>query len=97
LEGGIRRAWPWPEKEYRNEGIRQRDDKSDLKRIEILNKKKSDEYSSDDGPDAFEDIDLSNRGDILSDVLEIESTPVSEKGALGKCYREEDQEGGIKN
>jgi hypothetical protein len=62
-----------------------------------LNKKKSDEYSTDDGPDAFKDIDLSDGGDVLSDALEIDSTPVGEKGTLGKCYGEEDQEGGIKD
>jgi hypothetical protein len=68
-----------------------------LKRIEVLNQKESDEYPSDDGPDAFKDIDLSDRGDIFLDVLRIDSTPVGEKGALGECDREEDQEGGIKN
>jgi hypothetical protein len=62
-----------------------------------LNKKKSDEYSTDDGPDAFKDIDLSDGGDVLSDALEIDSTPVGEKGTLGKCHGEEDQEGGIKD
>jgi len=97
LESGIRRAWPWTKKEYRNEGIRQGDDKGDLKRVEILNKKKSDDYSTDDGADAFKYVDLSNGGDIVSDVLGIESAPVGEKGALGECNGEEDQEGGIKN
>jgi hypothetical protein len=62
-----------------------------------LNKKKSDEYSTDDGPDAFKDIDLSDGGDIFPDVLGINFTPVREKGTLGECYREEDQEGRIEN
>lgn len=97
MEGGFKGTRPWPEKEYRNEGIRQGDDKGDLKRIEILNEKKGHKQSTDDGSDGFKDIDLSNGGDILSDVLGIESTPVGEKGTLGKCYGEEDQERGIKN
>jgi hypothetical protein len=62
-----------------------------------LNETKSDEQPTDDGPDAFKDVDLSDGGDIFLDVLGIESTPVSEKGALGKCYRKEDQKGGIEN
>jgi hypothetical protein len=97
LEGGFKGTWPWPEKEYRNEGIRQRDDKGDLKRVEILNEKKGHEQSTHDGSDGFKDIDLSNGRDIFSDVLGIEFTPVSEKGTLRKCHREEDQERGIKN
>ena len=60
-----------------------------------MNETKSDEQTTDNGPDAFEDIDLSNGGDIFLDVLGIEFTPVCEKGTLGKCHREEDQEGGI--
>jgi hypothetical protein len=56
-----------------------------------LNKKKCHEQSTDNGPDAFENIDLSNGGDIFSDVLGIEFTPVSEKGTQGKCNREEYQ------
>jgi hypothetical protein len=62
-----------------------------------LNKKKCHEQSTDNGPDAFEDIDHSNGGNIFFDVLGIEVTPASEKGTLGKCNREEYQERGIKN
>jgi hypothetical protein len=97
LEGRSKGTWLWPEKEYRNEGICQGDDKGNLKSIEILNKKESNEYSTEDGPEVFKNIDSSNGGDIFLDVLGIESTPVSEKGTLGECYREEDQERGIEN
>jgi hypothetical protein len=97
LEWGFKGTWPWPEKEYRNEGIRQGDDKGDLKGIEILNEKKGHEQSTDDGPDALKDVDFSNGGDIFSDVSGIEFTSVSEKGTLGKCHREKDQEGGVEN
>jgi hypothetical protein len=93
----VKRFSLWPKKEYRNEGICQGDSKGNFKRIEILNKKESDEYSTGDGPDAFKDIDLSNGGDIFSAVLGIEFTPVGEEGALGECYRKKNQEGGIKN
>ena len=77
-KGGLRKIWLWPKKEYRNEGIRQGDNKGNFKRIEILNEKKGHEQSADDGPDAFKDIDLSNRGDIFLDVLRIEFTSVGE-------------------
>lgn len=93
----MERPWLWPKKEYRNEGNRQGNDKGNFKRIEVLDKKKSDEYSADDGPGAFKDIDPSNGRDLLPDVLGIESTSVSEKGTLWKCYREEDQERRIEN
>jgi hypothetical protein len=62
-----------------------------------LNKKKGHKQSTDDGPDGFKEINLSNGGEILSDALGIEFTPVSEKGTLGKGYGEEDQKGGTKN
>lgn len=77
--------------------IDRRNDKGDFKRVEILNEEESDEQPTDDGPDAFQDVDLSDGGDIFLDVLGIKSTPVSEKGALGECDREEDQERGIEN
>jgi hypothetical protein len=62
-----------------------------------LDEKKSDEYSADDGPDAFKNIDLSNRGGVFFDVLRIESTPVSEEGTLRDRYRKKDKEGGAEN
>jgi len=97
LDGGFKGTWPWPEKEYRNEGIRQGNDKGDLKRIEILNEKKGHKQSTGDGPDAFKDVDLSDGGGVFFDQLRIEFTPVSEKRTLGKCHREKNQEGRIKN
>jgi hypothetical protein len=62
-----------------------------------LNQKKGHEQSTEDGSDGFENVDLSDGRDIFSDVLGIEFTPVSEKGALGQRDREEDEEGGIKD
>ena len=62
-----------------------------------MNKKKGHEQSTDDGPDAFEHINLPNGGDIFSDILGIKFTPVSEEGTLGERYREEDQERGVKD
>jgi hypothetical protein len=88
---------PWTKEEYRNEGIRQGDDKGNFKRVEILNKKESDEDSTGEGPDAFKDINPSDGGDVFPDVLGIEGTPVSEKSTLGECHREEDQKGGIED
>jgi hypothetical protein len=62
-----------------------------------LNEKEGHEQSTDNGPDAFEDIDFSNGGGIFSDVLGIELTPISKKGTLGNRDREENQERGVKD
>ena len=90
MERGRKGPWLWPKKEYRNEGNHQGNDKGNFKRIEVLNKKKSDEDSPDDGPGAFKDIDPSNGREILPNGLGIESTSISEKSTLGKGYREQD-------
>jgi len=87
----------WKYEEHRNECVYEGDEECDLKRVEILHEKKGHEQSTRDGSDGFKDIDLSNGGDIFSDGFGIEFTPVSEKRTLGKAYREEDQERGIKN
>jgi hypothetical protein len=87
----------WPEEECGQEGICQRNDKGDLKRIKILNEKKGYKQSTDHGPNAFEDINPSDGGDIFFDVLGIEFTPVSEKSTQRKGNREEYQERGIED
>ncbi len=63
----------------------------------MLNEKKCHEQSADHGPDAFEDVNLSNGGDVFSGVLGIELAALSEEGAQGKCHREEYQKRGIEN
>jgi len=97
LESGVKWFCLWPKKEYRNEGIHQGDDKGNFKRIEILNEKKSHEQATDDGPDAFKNIDLSNGGGVFFDQLRIEFTPISKARSLWESDWKKDQKRGIKN
>jgi hypothetical protein len=68
-----------------------------LERIEILNKKESDDDPAGDGPKAFKDIDFSDGSSILLDVLKVEIAPVGKQDSLGECHREKDQEGDPEN
>ncbi len=97
MKSGLEGIWSRPEKEYGDEAVDERDHKGDFEGVEVLDEKKRYEYSTEDGPNAFKDIDLSNGGGIFLDVLGVESTPVGEKHTLDKCHGEEDQERRIKN
>jgi len=55
-----------------------------------LNHKEGQEQASDDGSDGFEKIDLSDRRSLVLAILGIEFTSISEKGSIGKGYREKD-------
>ena len=82
-----------PEEGHGDEGIDLGDHEGDLKGIEILDKQEGDKQAPDNGPDGFEDIDLSDGGGAIPFVSGIEFTAKGEEGAVGDGDRKQDEEG----
>ena len=86
-----------PNQDCRDQGIHQRNDKCNLKGIEILDQKIGHEQSTDNGPDALEEIDHPDGRGIFLYVLGVEFTPVSKAGSIWERDGEEDQERRVKD